>query len=150
MIFSAPKTSTRTPRLQIRPACCTLGRTDSSTSSVETSTYKFDAAGRLVRAVIPQHTLSYGYGATTGCGNNAAGKNGNRTSFTDDFNGAVTDVAYCYDNADRLTGTTVSNPPLGASPVGGSNLSSAGPNPSLAYDAHGNTTVLADQVFVKE
>ncbi|MGV3711859.1 PA14 domain-containing protein [Pseudolysinimonas sp.] len=121
--------------------------TDFSSSSVETSTYKFDAAGRLVRAVIPQHTLSYGYGATSGCVNNAAGKNGNRTSFTDDFNGAVTSVAYCYDNADRLTRTTVSNPPSGASPVGGSNLSSSGPNPSLAYDAHGNTTVLADQVL---
>ncbi len=54
---------------------------------------------------------------------------------------APTTVAYCYDNADRLTATTVTNPPAGASPVAGSNLTAS----TLQYDAHGNTTTLGNQ-----
>ncbi len=77
------------------------------------STYSFDAAGRLVEAVIPHHTLSYGYGPAS-CGVADAGKNGNRTTFTDDFDGLVSSVGYCYDTADRLTGTSVTNAPVGA------------------------------------
>lgn len=119
--------------------------TDSASSGAEVSTYRFDSAGRLVEAVIPHHTLSYGYGAATCGANTAAGKNGNRTSFSDDFDGAVTSVAYCYDHADRLTGTTVTNAPVDASPVAGGSLTTVGPGASLAYDGHGNTTVLADQ-----
>jgi RHS repeat-associated protein len=108
------------------------------------STYSFDAAGRLVQAVIPRHTLTYGFGATTGCVNDAAGKNGNRTSFSDVFDGTTTtSMAYCYDNADRLRSTVVTNPPSGANPVYGGNLTTT----SLAYDAHGNTTTLADQTL---
>lgn len=80
--------------------------------------------------MIPHHTLSYGYG-TTACGNTAAGKNGNRTSFSDDHDGAVTSVAYCYDNADRLTQTTVTGAPVGASPVAGGNLTTTVPGASL-------------------
>jgi RHS repeat-associated protein len=111
------------------------------------SRYKFDAAGRLVTATIPHHTLTYGYG-TVSCGAANAGMNGNRTSYDDDFDGSVTSVAYCYDTADRLTGTTVTGTPVaGASPVAGGNLSTTGPNASLAYDAHGNTTTLADQTL---
>ncbi len=112
----------------------------------EVSRYAFDAAGRLTTAVIPHHTLSYGYGAAS-CGVANAGMNGNRTSFSDDFDGNITSVAYCYDDADRLTGTTVTNAPTGASPVSGGNLSTTGPGATLAYDAHGNTTVLADQTL---
>jgi RHS repeat-associated protein len=56
-------------------------------------------------------------------------------------------VAYCYDNDDRLIGTMVTGAPAGASPVAGGDLSTAGPLPSLAYDAHVNTTVLADQTL---
>jgi RHS repeat-associated protein len=56
-------------------------------------------------------------------------------------------VAYCYDGADRLTSTTVTGAPVGASPVAGGNLTTSGASPSPAYDAHGNTTVLADQVL---
>jgi RHS repeat-associated protein len=123
--------------------------TDSANlAGAEVSTYAFDAAGRLVTAVIPHHTLSYAYAQSGACGvNAAAGKNGNRTGFSDNFDGNATTVAYCYDNADRLTNTTVTSPPAGASPVAGGNLSTTGPNASLAYDAHGNTTVLADQVL---
>jgi RHS repeat-associated protein len=123
--------------------------TDSASPAAETSSYTFDAAGRLVTAVIPHHTLSYAYASTGGCGaNTVAGKNGNRTGYTDNFDGAVTSVAYCYDNADRLTATTVTNAPSGASPVAGGNLTTAGSTPSLTYDAHGNTTTLADQKLV--
>jgi hypothetical protein len=47
---------------------------------------------------------------------------------------------YCYDNADRLTSTSVANPPTGADQV---NSGLAGS--TLAYDAHGNTTTFADE-----
>ena len=120
--------------------------TDTLSTAPETSTYSFDAAGRLVTAVIPHHTLTYGYG-TASCGVAAAGKNGNRTSFSDNFDGTTTSVAYCYDNADRLAATAVTNAPVGASPVAGGNLTTTGPGASLAYDSHGNTTVLADQTL---
>jgi RHS repeat-associated protein len=120
--------------------------TDSASAAAEVSTYAFDAAGRLVEAEIPMHTLTYGYGAAS-CGVADAGMNGNRTTFTDDFDGDVTSVAYCYDAADRLTGTTVTDAPTGASPVAGSNLTVTGPGETLAYDSHGNTTRLADQTL---
>ena len=66
----------------------------------ETSTYMFDAAGRLTQAVIPRHVLSYGFGDTT-CGVGAsdlAGRNGNRTSFSDvkDAGTPIT-TDYCYE-----------------------------------------------------
>jgi hypothetical protein len=125
--------------------------TDTASATAETSMYTFDAAGRLTLATLTNtthtHTLSYGYGTTTGCVNNGAGKNGNRTAFADNLDGVVTSVAYCYDNADQLTGTDVT-PNIGAnglSPVAGGDLTTSGPNPSLGYDAHGNTTRLADQ-----
>jgi RHS repeat-associated protein len=117
--------------------------------TVETSTYTFDAAARLVAASIPRHDLTYSYASTGGCGANAgAGKNGNRTGFSDTFDAGIpTTVAYCYDHADRLTSTTVTAAPSGAGPVAGGNLTTTGPGATLAYDAHGNTTVLADQVL---
>jgi RHS repeat-associated protein len=120
--------------------------TDTAATGPETSTYRFDAAGRLVRAEIPRHVLEYGFG-TASCGVAAAGANGNRTSFSDTFEGGgtPTTVAYCYDDADRLTGTTVTAAPTGASPVAAGNLTTTGPGATLAYDARGNTTVLADQ-----
>ncbi len=116
-------------------------------AAAEVSTYSYDAAGRLVAAAIPGHTLSYAFAGSGGCGaNTAAGKDGNRTGFTD-VRGAVTSsVAYCYDNADRLTSTSVTNPPVGAD-SGYTPVSTASPGASLAYDGHGNTTTLADQTL---
>jgi RHS repeat-associated protein len=52
-------------------------------------------------------------------------------------------VAYCYDNADRLTSDTVSGTPAGASPLLAGNLTSA----NLTYDSHGDITTLADQTM---
>jgi RHS repeat-associated protein len=115
--------------------------TDGGTA--ETSTYSFDAAGRLVTAEIPHHTLEYTYDSTGGCGANAtSGKNGNRTGFADTFDsGTPTTVSYCYDNADRLTSTTVGSPPSGAGPIFGVSLT------SMSYDSHGNTTEIGDQTL---
>lgn len=113
--------------------------------TVETSTYSYDTAGRLIQASIPRHTLTYGFAASSGCGvNPAAGRDGNRTSFSDVKDaGTPTTTAYCYDYADRLTGTSVTNPPVGASPVGGTALTAA----TVQYDGHGNTTVLGNQTM---
>ncbi len=120
------------------------------TGTPATSSYGYDAAGRLVSAAIPGHLLTYGFAPSGGCGANpAAGKDGNRTSFSDTrtVGGTTSSTAYCYDNADRLTATTVTNPVPGANPIAGTNLSSTGANPSLAYDVQGNTTTLADQTL---
>jgi len=116
------------------------------------SSYSYDSAGRLIQAAIPQHELSYDYALTGGCGaNTTAGADGNRTGAVDAHTSAAgvttTTSKYCYDNADRLTSTAVQNPATGANPVTGSNLSTVGPQASLAYDAHGNTVTLADEAL---
>ena len=114
--------------------------------TVNHSSYTYDATGRLTAATIPQHQLTYAYDPTGGCGpNTRAGMNGNRTRSTDSFNGTTTTTNYCYDNADRLTATTITNPPTGAAPVTGQNLTNG---TNLAYDARGNTIKLADQDLV--
>ena len=47
--------------------------------------------------------------------------NGNRTSSSDAHTTGATTVttatSYCYDSADRLTGTSTTGAPVGASPV---------------------------------
>ena len=114
--------------------------TDASTEL--TSRYSYDPAGRLIAASIPDHELKYGYGA--GCGaNTRAGMNGNRSSSTDQSTnfGTVT-TAYCYDWADRLVSSQVSGAGLSDAP-----LSQGLPAASIAYDSHGNMTVLADQAL---
>jgi RHS repeat-associated protein len=112
-------------------------------SITDASTYTFDAAGRLVKAVIPRHELTYGFGDATACMfNTTQGMNGNRTSFSDKKDGVTTTpTAYCYDGMDRLLTTT------GAAGVDGSNLSAFSTPATLAYDAHGNTTTLAGQTL---
>jgi large repetitive protein len=117
---------------------------------VETSTYSFDAAGRLTLAVIPRHQLIYMYDSAA-CGQANAGMNGNRTGMSDikDLGGGPLleyAVGYCYDAADRLIGTMSGGTDyLSPSPSNAGELTTTGPLPSLAYDAHGNTTRLADQ-----
>ncbi len=109
-----------------------------------TSTYGYDGAGRLVSASIPGHQLTYGFGTAT-CGVNlAAGKSGNRTSLTDVYTApggspVTTSTAYCYDGADRLTSTTVSNPVVGAQTVA-DGVAAA----DIGHDLRGNTVTLAD------
>jgi RHS repeat-associated protein len=108
------------------------------------SSYWYDGAGRLVRAVIPRHDLSYGFAASGGCGANPrAGLNGNRKSSRDVRDGgAVTTATSCFDHADRLTSTTVTDPPEGASPISRSVAGS-----DITYDGAGSTTTLAGQQF---
>jgi RHS repeat-associated protein len=117
--------------------------TDGATMS--TSSYTYDGAGRLTKATIPGHTLTYGYASTGGCGVNPnAGANGNRTSVIDTpTSGASTTTTACYDWADRLTSTTVANPIQGAPPLIGMNLTTS----TLIYNDNGDTTTLADEEF---
>lgn len=121
--------------------------TDGATSYP--STYSYDSAGRLVSAVIPHNTLTYSFATSAGCGvNPAAGSDGNRTGYTDSTNGGTPlTVAYCYDNADRLTGDTITNTPPSPDAVLSTNLTTSGTSPNLAYDAHGNITSLAGQAL---
>lgn len=82
--------------------------------------YTFDDAGRLTQAVlddgnpttVAEHVLTHEFASSNVCGAAGAGKNGNRTGFTDVKDGVtVADINYCYDWADRLTGSS-------AGPVG--------------------------------
>ncbi len=106
-----------------------------------TSTYSYDSAGRLIKAAIPRHELTYGFAATNTCGTQIkAGLNGNRTSLVDvkDGNTATAySATYCYDNADRLTSMVATNAPAGSTSV--TDGLGAG---EIAYDAAGNTTTL--------
>jgi RHS repeat-associated protein len=86
--------------------------------------FVYDAAGRLTHAWVTGHTLTYGFG-TASCGVTNAGANTNRTSMTDN----ATSATYCYDAADKLTSTTDTR------------------YPTIAYDAHGNTTTLGSQTM---
>jgi large repetitive protein len=104
----------------------------------------------LTTAIIPDHTLTYGFASSGGCGADAfAGMNGNRTASSDVFHTGSGDVttttSYCYDWADRLTGTTSDS--TTGNPVVAGSLTTMGPNPTLTYDLHGNTTTLADQTL---
>ncbi|UOQ89205.1 PA14 domain-containing protein [Agromyces endophyticus] len=121
-----------------------VANTLSDGSSQYVSQYRFDTAGRLVKATLPGRTLEYGFAATGGCGvNTLAGLNDNRTSKTETPDGAApVTTTYCYDQTDRLTSSSVTGAPAGPglSPIGAGLAAS-----SLGYDAHGNTTSLADQ-----
>lgn len=87
--------------------------------------YTYDAVGRLtVARVANGHLLSYGFGSTTGCPANNAGRNTNRTAFVNWSTGTV--HTSCYDNADRLVSTT--DPQFD----------------TISYDTHGNVTRLGD------
>jgi RHS repeat-associated protein len=95
--------------------------TDTYTSG---DNFTYDAAGRLTGARVPGHVITYNFAASGGCGASAAaGKNTNRTSVVDN---SVTKT-FCYDNADRLTSTTM-----------------PGYDSGVAYDAHGNLVTAAD------
>ncbi len=108
------------------------------------STYGYDGAGRLTSASIPGHELSYEFAASGGCGvNTAAGASGNRTRLVDVFTPAGSSTSqtmttnYCYDGADRLTSSTVTNPVAGAHEV--ADGLAAG---QVVYNARGDITSL--------
>ena len=99
-------------------------------------------------AAIPGHQLTYQYAPTGGCGPNvAAGRSGNRTGLVDAWTApgqatVTTTTASCYDWADRLLSSTVTNPIPGANTVA-DGLAAA----EVAYDAAGATTRLADMAL---
>lgn len=109
------------------------------------STYGYDGAGRLTSASIPGHELSYEFASSGGCGvNTAAGASGNRTRLVDVFTPAGSSTSqtmttnYCYDWADRLTSSTVTNPVLGSHEV--ADGLAAG---QVVYNARGDVTSLS-------
>ncbi|MBS1908092.1 MAG: hypothetical protein JST33_16355 [Actinobacteria bacterium] len=127
-----------------------VSHTSTRGSLTNASTFGYDPAGRLVAATIPGHKLTYGFGTASGCAANAeAGKSGNRTSLRDEWTApdastaSVSTAAYCYDWADRLQSSTVTGAPAGATTVADGLAAS-----DIVYDAHGNTTKLADMTFV--
>ncbi|WP_147305256.1 PA14 domain-containing protein [Subtercola boreus] len=117
--------------------------TTDGTAAPQDSTYTYDTAGRLAAATLPGHDQSFGYARAGGCGvAKAAGLNGNRTSSTDTAGGVTTTTDYCYDNTDRLTSSSITNPVPDAGPVADGLAAT-----ELAYDVHGNITKLADQTL---
>ena len=125
-------------------------------AAASSSSYSYDAAGRLVAASIPHHQLTYSFGAyaanspclTVPGAVAGAGRNGNRVQTTDSLDGGTPRVmTSCYDAADRLVATAVSGAPADTDPVTKSTLSTTGTAPTLAYDVHGSTTRLADQTM---
>ncbi|SFR72466.1 RHS repeat-associated core domain-containing protein [Microbacterium azadirachtae] len=126
-----------------------VSHTSTRGSLTYASTFGYDGAGRLVSATIPGHKLTYGFGTATGCAANLeAGKSGNRTSLRDEWTapGASTSVSttgYCYDWADRIQSATVTGAPAAATTVADGLAAT-----DIVYDAHGNTTKLADMTFV--
>ncbi len=116
--------------------------TDGFDPNDATDNYIYDRAGRLIDAVgfaeapasaAADHEYEYDY-ASNGCGTATAGDNGNRVNKKID---SGTPITYCYDDADRLTATS---DPAAAS------VNTAGG--TLAYDDHGNTTVLDGEEHV--
>lgn len=126
------------------------------------SAFEFDAAARLTQATLQvngdtDHVLGYSFTDHTACTMAGAvanaGLNGNRTAYTDAHTvDAVTTTSttkYCYDRADRLLGTTVTGDLIPeANPVADGLTAVGLVGAELAYDAHGNTTKLADQTLV--
>lgn len=120
------------------------------------SSYGYDGAGRLTTATIPNHTLAYSFG-TASCGADTnAGKNGDRTSFTDTYTApgssspTVSTTSYCYDNADRLTATTAptSQAPSGPALAIDAQVAVDGSDLSASLTATGLTTTQTGDVLV--
>lgn len=117
-------------------------------STTYSSTYGYDAAGRLTSAVIPGHELTYGFDSSGGCGPNAAaGMSGNRTGLTDVWTApgqapVTTSTSYCYDWADRLLSSSVTGAIPGATTVADGVAAS-----EIEYDVRGNTVRLGDMQF---
>lgn len=114
-------------------------------STTSTSTYGYDAAGRLISAALPGHQITYQFQNTSGCGANAsAGASGNRTGLIDVYTApgqspVTTTTQYCYDKADRLTSSQVT------SPIADAHTISDGLDASeIAYDTDGSIAKLGD------
>ncbi len=100
------------------------------TASTTSQSYRFDAAGRLTRALIPGKTIDYNYATAAGCtAATNAFKNSNRSSVaTTPSGGSAVTESFCYDQADRLV-----TPTTGVT--------------ALVYDNRGNTTTVNSDVY---
>ncbi|RLP76361.1 hypothetical protein D9V32_05685 [Mycetocola tolaasinivorans] len=121
-----------------------LGTTLVDGAETLVSKYRYDGAGRLVRADLGASVFEYGFGTVTGGPAGAvtnAGLNGNRTTASITVPGAGTQsTTYFHDAADRLLSSSVTGLFADSNPV------NAGLS-SVEYDAHGNVTTLADQTL---
>lgn len=83
------------------------GRVLADTQDGQTTSYTYDTAGRLSRAVNGSQRWDYRYntGASACGGNPRAGANTNRTLAIVTTATAATQTGYCYDHADRLAGS---------------------------------------------
>jgi RHS repeat-associated protein len=105
------------------------GRIRTSTAMVGAasvaSDFRYDGAGRLIKAIVGPTTYDYSF-AASGCASPAvgnAGLNSNRTSVS--TNGST--VAYCYNAADRV--------------ISGTGLG------TVSYNSHGDTTALGGATY---
>lgn len=142
--WTFPQDDSITERLVRSQSGRVVKNTVTDGASTYAATYAYDAAGRLIRANLPEYSIDYGFAGSGGCGSSsAAGLNGNRTSTViTPSEGLPRTTSYCYDQADRLTASTTSSVLPGANPV----TAGIGPS-SIAYDQRGNIVTLADQAI---
>lgn len=89
--------------------------------------YTFDKADRLIAADYGDRQYAYSYASASNCSFANSNKNFNRTADSITVSGVTTTNNYCYDNADKLVGSTQYGMP--------------------EYDTHGNTTKLGNTTF---
>lgn len=110
------------------------------------STYSYDAAGRLIKAAIPGHTLTYAFAGSGAAGPNAvAGRSGNRTGLTDVYapRGTYTTMTTTTTYQYDWADRLLSS--TVTNPVTGADSITDGLAPAdIVYDVAGNTTRLGD------
>jgi RHS repeat-associated protein len=104
------------------------GSIDGTDADPANANFTYDAAGRLIHAAVPSHSLTYAFADPASCGTQtAAGRNTNRTSLVDNTG---TPTTYCYNQADQLTSSS-------DAAVG-----------TVTYDSHGNTATIGNQTLL--
>lgn len=116
-----------------------------SIDSSTTNSFTYDGAGWLVQAVLGSKTISYGFGATSGCVGPGLlanpGANSDRTSMTvTSGGGPAATYRYCYGQADQLASST--DPLVGSVEYDGHPLTGTG-----GVVGHGNTTAIAGETL---
>jgi len=96
-------------------------------STTYTQAYTFDKADRLTAVNYGDRQYAYSYASATNCSFANSNRNFNRTADSVTVSGVTTTNNYCYDNADKLVGSTQYGTP--------------------EYDTHGNTTKLGNTSF---
>ena len=111
-----------------------------------TNKYTYDAANRLVSATLSGEKDTYSYDdspASQGCATPSAGLNTNRTAVTKKFTGSgsgSTTTYYCYDGADRLSGSQYTYDDHGNQTTDGTTTLTWDSSDRLASTTTGTTT----------